>query len=120
MPLGLRHLTSPAPVYACVQKRRETAVWFDYYGVRPWKSRLPDELILCAALMSRASPSRNGAASSDTLSDALAALRRGEPVCILDAADREGETDMFFPAIGMQPHHLRLQRTEVRSRHVPS
>jgi len=42
----------------------------------------------------------------------VAALRQGDPVCILDAADREGETDLFFPAIDTHATSLRQLRTQ--------
>lgn len=41
------------------------------------------------------SRSKNVARSVDA---AVAAFRRGDPVCIHDAADREGETDLVYPA----------------------
>jgi 3,4-dihydroxy 2-butanone 4-phosphate synthase len=34
---------------------------------------------------------------------AVDAFRRGRPVCIHDAADREGETDLVYPAVGVTP-----------------
>jgi 3,4-dihydroxy 2-butanone 4-phosphate synthase len=34
---------------------------------------------------------------------AVDAIRRGQPVCIHDAADREGETDLVYPAVGVTP-----------------
>ncbi len=34
---------------------------------------------------------------------AVEAVRRGQPVCIHDAADREGETDLVYPAVGVTP-----------------
>ena len=35
---------------------------------------------------------------TDSVSAAIDAFRRGKPVCIHDAADREGETDLVYPA----------------------
>eukprot|EP00873_Tetraselmis_striata_P005661 jgi/Tetstr1/425925/TSEL_001599.t1 len=60
-------------------------------------------------------PAPNGSAPSPpacvSVSEALRVLGAGQPVAILDAADREGETDLFFPAISLTPSGLRLQRT---------
>jgi 3,4-dihydroxy 2-butanone 4-phosphate synthase len=36
--------------------------------------------------------------TTDTVGAAIDAFRRGRPVCIHDAADREGETDLVYPA----------------------
>jgi 3,4-dihydroxy 2-butanone 4-phosphate synthase len=47
----------------------------------------------------------------DSVASALDAVSSGRPVAILDAADREGETDLFVPAITMAAADLRLQRT---------
>ncbi|WP_254545482.1 3,4-dihydroxy-2-butanone-4-phosphate synthase [Halomarina pelagica] len=35
---------------------------------------------------------------ASTVEDVIAAFRRGEPVLVHDAADREGETDLVYPA----------------------
>ncbi|MEF8812423.1 MAG: 3,4-dihydroxy-2-butanone-4-phosphate synthase [Halovenus sp.] len=45
--------------------------------------------------MSRSSDASHQGATVD---DALAALRDGTPICLHDAADREGETDLLYPA----------------------
>ncbi len=45
--------------------------------------------------MSRSSDAVGGEA---TVAEAVAAVRRGEPVLVHDAADREGETDLLYPA----------------------
>ena len=37
-------------------------------------------------------------AAASAVTDAVEAFRRGTPVCIHDAADREGETDLVYPA----------------------
>jgi 3,4-dihydroxy 2-butanone 4-phosphate synthase len=39
-----------------------------------------------------------GADTTDPVGRAVAAFRRGEPVLVHDAADREGETDFIYPA----------------------
>ncbi len=38
------------------------------------------------------------AETGEPVADAVDAFRRGQPVCIHDAADREGETDLVYPA----------------------
>ncbi|XP_024375117.1 uncharacterized protein [Physcomitrium patens] len=43
---------------------------------------------------------------------ALEALRNGECVAVLDGEEREGETDLFFPAASLSPASLRLLRTQ--------
>ncbi|WP_135303925.1 3,4-dihydroxy-2-butanone-4-phosphate synthase [Haloarcula amylovorans] len=40
---------------------------------------------------------------TDSAADAVAAFARGEPVLIHDAADREGETDIVYPAGAVDP-----------------
>lgn len=45
-----------------------------------------------------------------TVDRAIEAFRQGRPVCIHDAADREGETDLIYPASAVTPDavcHLR-------------
>lgn len=44
------------------------------------------------------SKSSNHQAAEATVEAALTAFRDGRPVCIHDAADREGETDLVYPA----------------------
>ncbi|MDS0221755.1 3,4-dihydroxy-2-butanone-4-phosphate synthase [Haloarcula sp. S1AR25-5A] len=44
------------------------------------------------------SRSEDAAVDGDSVADAVAAFARGEPVLIHDAADREGETDLVYPA----------------------
>eukprot|EP00951_Prasinocladus_malaysianus_P006770 scaffold48207_cov49-Prasinocladus_malaysianus.AAC.2 len=47
-----------------------------------------------------------------SVEEAVEALKRGDPVCVLDATDREGETDMFFPATSIHAPDLRQLRTQ--------
>eukprot|EP00271_Cylindrocystis_brebissonii_P010437 TRINITY_DN26624_c0_g1_i1.p1 TRINITY_DN26624_c0_g1~~TRINITY_DN26624_c0_g1_i1.p1 ORF type:complete len:292 (-),score=38.61 TRINITY_DN26624_c0_g1_i1:489-1247(-) len=46
------------------------------------------------------------------IADAVAALRAGSPVAVLDAESREGETDLFFAAASLQPADLRFLRVQ--------
>ena len=43
---------------------------------------------------------------------ALAAFRAGEPVLIHDAADREGETDLVYPASAVTPDAVARMRND--------
>ena len=43
---------------------------------------------------------------------AVAAFGRGEPVCVHDAADREGETDLVFPAAAVAPDDVATMRND--------
>jgi 3,4-dihydroxy 2-butanone 4-phosphate synthase len=43
---------------------------------------------------------------------AIAAFRAGEPVLIHDAADREGETDLVYPAAGVTPDAVARMRND--------
>jgi 3,4-dihydroxy 2-butanone 4-phosphate synthase len=43
---------------------------------------------------------------------AVAAFERGDPVCIHDAADREGETDLVVPAAAVTPDSLSTLRND--------
>jgi len=43
---------------------------------------------------------------------ALEAFRRGQPVCIHDAADREGETDLVYPAGAVTPAAVARMRND--------
>jgi 3,4-dihydroxy 2-butanone 4-phosphate synthase len=43
---------------------------------------------------------------------ALEAFRRGQPVCIHDAADREGETDLVYPAGAVTPDAVARLRND--------
>jgi len=44
------------------------------------------------------SQSSNATGMASSVELALDAFRRGEPVCVHDADDREGETDLIYPA----------------------
>ena len=46
------------------------------------------------------------------LDAAIAAFRAGEPVLIHDAADREGETDLVYPAGGVTPEAVARMRND--------
>ncbi|KAG0587456.1 hypothetical protein KC19_2G165300 [Ceratodon purpureus] len=57
--------------------------------------------------------SENGLEASESQwGAAVEALRRGECVAVLDGEDREGETDLFFPAASLSPASLRFLRTQ--------
>ena len=43
---------------------------------------------------------------------AIAALGRGEPICVYDADDREGETDLIYPAGAVTPDAVAQLRTD--------
>ena len=45
-----------------------------------------------------ADASGSGSESAGAVERAVAAVGRGEPVLVHDAADREGETDLIYPA----------------------
>jgi 3,4-dihydroxy 2-butanone 4-phosphate synthase len=49
---------------------------------------------------------------TDSVSAALDAFRRGNPVCIHDAADREGETDLVYPAGAVTPEAVARMRND--------
>ena len=46
------------------------------------------------------------------LEDAIEAFRAGEPVCIHDFADREGETDLVYPARAVTPTAVSRMRND--------
>ena len=48
----------------------------------------------------------------DAVDRAIAAFRRGEPVCLHDAADREGETDLVYPAGAVTPEAVTRLRND--------
>ena len=53
-----------------------------------------------------------------TCQAAVAAFRKGDPVCLFDAENREGETDLLFPgqfaeAATMQTIEVRLWRPTI-------
>ena len=47
-----------------------------------------------------------------TVDRAVEAFRRGRPVCIHDAADREGETDLVYPAGAVTPEVIARLRND--------
>lgn len=49
---------------------------------------------------------------SGTVSRAVSAFERGDPVCIHDAADREGETDLVVPAKAVTPDIVSTLRND--------
>ncbi|MCU4739812.1 3,4-dihydroxy-2-butanone-4-phosphate synthase [Halobacteria archaeon AArc-m2/3/4] len=51
-------------------------------------------------------------ADATTLEDALEALQAGEPVLVHDAADREGETDLIYPAGAVTPDAVARMRND--------
>lgn len=59
--------------------------------------------------------SRNNLRQQDrksTFEQAVNSFREGNPVCIHDAADREGETDLVYPARDVTPADVTRMRTE--------
>ncbi|WP_276273133.1 3,4-dihydroxy-2-butanone-4-phosphate synthase [Haloarcula litorea] len=58
--------------------------------------------------MSRSEP----AVDTETAADAVRAFARGEPVLIHDAADREGETDLVYPAGAVDPDAVARLRND--------
>ena len=50
--------------------------------------------------------------ATDSVSAAVDAFRRGQPVCIHDAADREGETDLVYPAGAVTPDAVARMRND--------
>jgi 3,4-dihydroxy 2-butanone 4-phosphate synthase len=61
--------------------------------------------------MSRSNTARESAVSSD-VERAIAAFRDGDPVCIHDADDREGETDLVYPAGSVTPAAMSRLRND--------
>ena len=65
-----------------------------------------------------ATPSPSMSQSSNTtvaqrrFDDAVAAFRAGDPVLIHDAADREGETDLVYPAAAVTPDDVARLRND--------
>jgi len=53
-----------------------------------------------------------GAAGSTAVEAAVEAFRAGDPVCIHDADDREGETDLLYPASGVTPEAVSRLRND--------
>jgi len=60
--------------------------------------------------MSRSDKTRTETASG--IDAAIAAFRAGEPVLIHDAADREGETDLVYPAAGVTSEAIARMRND--------
>jgi len=58
------------------------------------------------------SHSSEQAAVGTTVAEAVDAFRRGNPVCIHDAADREGETDLVYPATAVEPRDVARLRND--------
>jgi len=56
--------------------------------------------------------SRSERVDADSAADAVAAFARGEPVLIHDAADREGETDIVYPAGSVTPSAIARLRND--------
>ncbi|WP_436347266.1 3,4-dihydroxy-2-butanone-4-phosphate synthase [Natronorubrum sp. FCH18a] len=56
--------------------------------------------------------SRSSRQASVDVEDAVAAFRAGGPVLIHDAADREGETDLVYPAQAVTPDSVRRLRND--------
>ncbi|WP_262179885.1 3,4-dihydroxy-2-butanone-4-phosphate synthase [Haloarcula laminariae] len=56
--------------------------------------------------------SRSESADADTAQAAVDAFARGEPVLIHDAADREGETDIVYPAGSVTPEAVARMRND--------
>lgn len=52
------------------------------------------------------------AESLTTVDDALEALEGGEPICLYDAADREAETDLVYPATAVTPETVARLRSD--------
>eukprot|EP00877_Chromochloris_zofingiensis_P001743 jgi/Chrzof1/1156/Cz01g42190.t1 len=50
--------------------------------------------------------------TSTNVQAALEAIRRGQPVCILDSRTREGETDIYYPGLMTYAPALRQLRTQ--------
>ncbi|MEF8881375.1 MAG: 3,4-dihydroxy-2-butanone-4-phosphate synthase [Halapricum sp.] len=48
----------------------------------------------------------------DSIDHAIAAFREGEPVLVHDAADREGETDLVYPAGAVDPDAVARMRND--------
>jgi 3,4-dihydroxy 2-butanone 4-phosphate synthase len=58
------------------------------------------------------SRSEDAAVDADSVADAIAAFARGEPVLVHDAADREGETDLVYPAGAVTPEAVARMRND--------
>lgn len=58
------------------------------------------------------SQSSNATGMASSVELALDAFRRGEPVCVHDADDREGETDLIYPAGAVTPDAVARMRND--------
>ena len=58
------------------------------------------------------SQSSNVPGTASSVDRAVEAFRRGDPVCIHDADDREGETDLIYPAVGVTPDAVARLRND--------
>jgi 3,4-dihydroxy 2-butanone 4-phosphate synthase len=52
------------------------------------------------------------AEAADDVEAAVAAIREGRPVCVHDAADREGEVDLIYPAGAVTPEAVARLRND--------
>lgn len=50
--------------------------------------------------------------SNDPIERALSAMRSGKPICVHDFDDREGETDLIYPAAAVEPADVRRLRKD--------
>jgi 3,4-dihydroxy 2-butanone 4-phosphate synthase len=60
----------------------------------------------------RSTAEHEDADRADAVAAAVDAFERGDPVCIHDAADREGETDIVYPAGGVDAAAVRRMRND--------
>mgnify|MGYP000141508347 CR=1 FL=1 len=58
------------------------------------------------------STSNDTASGTDSIDQAIAAFSEGEPVLVHDAADREGETDLVYPAGAVDPDAVAQMRND--------
>lgn len=58
------------------------------------------------------SRSSNVTGEASRVEAAIDAFRRGEPVCVHDSADREGETDLIYPADAVTPSAVARLRND--------
>jgi len=58
------------------------------------------------------STSNDTASGADSIDQAIAAFSEGEPVLVHDAADREGETDIVYPAGAVDPGAVARMRND--------
>ena len=52
------------------------------------------------------------------ISAAIEAFQAGKPVCLFDAENREGETDLLFPAQYAKPETMRQLRLDLSLIHI--